>query len=558
MPRKCANIVNNFCYVCGYVTFANQRRPITPLVKTAYHHYFGVKVGDQEKPWAPHICCNSCSVNLVAWLKNKGRSMRFGVPMIWREPRNHVDDCYFCMVAPLQHGMSRKKKGTIEYPNIPSAIRPVPHGKDLPVPRPPKEYVLESDQEEESPGSSSQDLEYDSQSASNEPHLLSQGELNDLICDLDLSKEKAELLASRLKQWNFLLYNVKVTAYRHRQRDLHVYFKKQDNLVFCTSVDGLMSAMNVQYNPLDWRLFIDGSKVSLKAVLLHNGNVLPSVPVGHAVCMKETYNNMKLLLDAIKYSDHQWQICADLKVVAILLGMQLGYTKYCCFLCEWDSRARSSHYNIKVWPTRDKMCPGIKNVQHCPLVERSKIILPALHIKLGLMKNFVKGMNQEGNAFKYLRGKFPQLSDAKVKEGVFIGPQIRDLLRDGNFDEILQGNEKAAWQAFRDVVRGFLGNRRVDNYVDIVNNLLTKYHKLGCNMSLKIHFLDSHLDFFPDNCGAVSDEHGERFHQDILNMEQRYQGKWNASMLADYCWTLIRDVPEENFNRQAKRKRSRE
>ena len=47
-------------------------------------------------------------------------------------------------------------------------------------------------------------------------------------------------------------------------------------------------------------------------------------------------------------------------------------------------------------------------------------------------------------------------------------------------------------------------------------------------MSLKIHFLHSHLDFFPEDCGAVSDEHGERFHQDISSMEKRYQGKWNC------------------------------
>jgi len=62
-------------------------------------------------------------------------------------------------------------------------------------------------------------------------------------------------------------------------------------------------------------------------------------------------------------------------------------------------------------------------------------------------------------------------------------------------------------------------------------------------MSLKLHFLDSHLDFFPENCGAVSDEHGKRFHQDISSMEKRYQGKWNCAMLADYCWTLARDTP---------------
>jgi len=61
-------------------------------------------------------------------------------------------------------------------------------------------------------------------------------------------------------------------------------------------------------------------------------------------------------------------------------------------------------------------------------------------------------------------------------------------------------------------------------------------------MSLKIHFLHSHLDFFPENCDAVSDEHGERFHQDISSMEKRYQGKWNCAILADYCWTLARDA----------------
>ena len=54
-------------------------------------------------------------------------------------------------------------------------------------------------------------------------------------------------------------------------------------------------------------------------------------------------------------------------------------------------------------------------------------------------------------------------------------------------------------------------------------------------MSLKIPFLESHLYIFPENLGEVSDEHGERFHQDILAMEKRYQGKLTSSMMADYC-----------------------
>ena len=67
-----------------------------------------------------------------------------------------------------------------------------------------------------------------------------------------------------------------------------------------------------------------------------------------------------------------------------------------------------------------------------------------MHFKLGLMKNFVKAMNQEEAAFTYLWEKFPRLSEAKSKESVFIGPQIRDIIKDEFFDKVLQGNEKAA------------------------------------------------------------------------------------------------------------------
>jgi len=71
-------------------------------------------------------------------------------------------------------------------------------------------------------------------------------------------------------------------------------------------------------------------------------------------------------------------------------------------------------------------------------------------------------------------------------------------------------------------------------------------------MSEKIHFLHSHLDFFPEKCVVVSDEHGERFNQHISSMEKRYQGKWNCAMLTDYWWTLARDAPTVECKRQAK------
>jgi len=156
-------------------------------------------------------------------------------------------------------------------------------------------------------------------------------------------------------------------------------------------------------------------------------------------------------------------------------------------------------------------------------------------------EKFCKG-HEPRRSCLYLWEKFPRLIQAKLKEGINIGPQIQDLIKDEYFDKLLQGQEKAAWDSFKFVVKGFLGNRRAQNYEELVNNLLQSYQKLCCNMLLQIHFLHLHLDFFPENCGAMSDEHRERFHQDISSMEKRYQGKWKCAMVADYCWTLARDA----------------
>uniref|UniRef100_A0A8D8TYE9 Uncharacterized protein n=1 Tax=Cacopsylla melanoneura TaxID=428564 RepID=A0A8D8TYE9_9HEMI len=182
-----------------------------------------------------------------------------------------------------------------------------------------------------------------------------------------------------------------------------------------------MESLGHEYKSEEWRLFIDSSKMSLKAVLLHIGNELPSVPLAHATNMKETYESMKLLLDKIKYDEHKWKLCGDLKVIALLLGLQLGYTKYCCFLCEWDSRDRKNHYIKKDGPERQCLIPGQKNVSNEPLVDPQNVYLPPLRIKLGLMKNFVKAMVKDGTGIKYLRMKFPKISDEN-KRGNFRGP----------------------------------------------------------------------------------------------------------------------------------------
>jgi len=110
---------------------------------------------------------------------------------------------------------------------------------------------------------------------------------------------------------------------------------------------------------------------------------------------------MKILMEAINYDKLKWQICGGLKVIALLLGLKQGFTKYCCFICEWDRRARSLHYSRQYWPARKSLEPGIMNVENQPLVELSEILLPSIHLKLGLMKNVVKAMNQGEAAFTY-------------------------------------------------------------------------------------------------------------------------------------------------------------
>ena len=145
------------------------------------------------------------------------------------------------------------------------------------------------------------------------------------------------------------------------------------SLVAGTDIDGLMQTLNIYHIPLDWRLFIDSLMLSLKTVLLHNDNTIHSTRVGHSVHNKESYENMKILMEAINYDKFKWQICGDIKVIALLLGLQKGFTKFCCFIYEWDSRARSLHY------TRKSLEPGNMSVENQPLVESSKILLPSTH-----------------------------------------------------------------------------------------------------------------------------------------------------------------------------------
>ena len=223
-------------------------------------------------------------------------------------------------------------------------------------------------------------------------------------------------------------------------------------------------------------------------------------------------------------------------MVNFLLGRQGGYFKNPCFLCYWDSRTSTKHWVKKNWLARD-LAVGDKSIIYEPLVSWDHIILPPLHIKLGLMKQFVKTLDKHGDCFNYIVKKFPGRSMEKMKAGIFAGPQIRKLIQDQAFTSHMTAVESAAWCSYVSVVQEFLGNTKASNYQYLVDMMLRNFQALGSRMSIKLHYLFSHLDYFPENLGDVSEEQIERFHQDINMMEERYQGRWDTHMKSDYCWT---------------------
>ena len=174
---------------------------------------------------------------------------------------------------------------------------------------------------------------------------------------------------------------------------------------------------------------------------------------------------------------------------------------------------------------------------------------------MGLIKQLVKALDKDDECFKYIGQSFPGLSTEKPKARIFDGLDIRKLMQDEIFILSMNPLEADAWWGFVGVVQNFLGNRRAANFEEIIQNMLDAYQHLGANMSIKVHFLHNHLDQFPAYCGDDSDEQGERFHQDFKEKETRYQGRWDARMMVDYCWSIKHENPKANHSGQSRKKK---
>ena len=279
--------------------------------------------------------------------------------MIWREAMDHVNDCYFCLTPSIKKGFNRKKS-VIEYPNIPSAICPLPHSDELPIPEPREIDLLSSDYAESSEECSvsepctSRNKEF---GITTEPHLIDESELHDLLRDLDLPNVKAELFASRLNSGICFKVVSKFVVFVHVNSLWSSFFSMKGGLVYCTDVYGIMQEFGYSHRPEEWRLFIDSSKLSLKAVLLHNKNMLPSIPVGYAAHVKENYKNItrtynKFVGSVVEWLKHQacdqHGLSSKLTHVILLCPWERHFTAHSPAWWSWQAVLNYGHISIKL------------------------------------------------------------------------------------------------------------------------------------------------------------------------------------------------------------------
>ena len=166
---------------------------------------------------------------------------------------------------------------------MPKAIQPVPHSVRLSISI---FYGFQLSESESIYSSEKSELYEDFvvSHQNNEPQLFAQAELNDLVRKLYLPKCSAELLGPQMKEKNMLAPENKVSFYHYRKKGPIKFFKMEENFLFRDNI-GLITIMETSYIPLEWRLFINSSKRSMKCVLLQNGNKLAFILIGHSIQM---------------------------------------------------------------------------------------------------------------------------------------------------------------------------------------------------------------------------------------------------------------------------------
>ena len=567
-----ANCPNSdkICFVCAQFIPPKSVKPLSPTNRKVFEACYGdISRYGAGQFYSPTKFCSTCLSDMTRYSKNQKADLKFRSPTVWNQPNHafatHEESCYLCLSYRIQANpgkpavSSHPSRSNVTFPvanYLASDFRPdTPDSLDLPDFQADFQIDSQSDSQSDDSDPPFDPSEYyfyfegltgDKDSLA--VQLYNYAKLNDLIRRLDLSKEKAMILASDLKSNNLLEKGCLVTYYEKRNHEIVHLFKKLDaSTPYLADIDGLFQWLGYEYKASEWRLFIDSNLNSLKCVLLHNTNKLPSIPILYSRSLKESREDIALALRTCKYDQHEWQVVADLKLLNIMCGVGTASSRHPCVLCTWYGTHRrdldKQYFQSDILPRSCGVQIGTYSQLDESLIKLKNVIIPPLHIKLGLISQFIKKLDNGGEAFDFLGNLFEHKSEAKLLAGILNGPDIRKLLQNSaDFCQVLSDREKAAFLSFESLCKNFLGKKRSPNYKEIAKDLVENYYHMGCNMSYKLHLIDSHIDEMAPNCGDYSDEMGERFHQDIMSIEERYQGRYNEWMLSDYCWFLKRET----------------
>lgn len=94
-------------------------------------------------------------------------------------------------------------------------------------------------------------------------------------------------------------------------------------------------------------------------------------------------------------------------------------------------------------------------------------------------------------------------------------------MKNKEFPKVLNRKNLKAWNAVIAVIQNVLGKKRSENYEQLVLGMIEAYRVIDVHMSLKIHLMHFHMDYFSQQLSTESDEQGERYHQVALPFESR-------------------------------------
>lgn len=598
-PPECFKVLSRLCNVCGQFQTKDNLRAPTEDFKDNYKRLFDREV-NADGVCSPDKVCGTCRLNVCKNPQFAFRSpMIWDQHNSINELNHNTNNCYCCKLPAIK-GLQSKKLKEVMYPYHVSTISPpVPLPKfqtvkvkeenmsedegsspmialSTKLPLESSQQVSEltsefskvmSSESMKSAIDNSPDFKVSTKTpqSSLDPIKMNHKDFGDMCINMDLSISKIKTCFQTLNKLHQLDSSVKLDVFINGHKKYAQFFQtatfvdKFNNVkeyTYCTNSDGLLAAMNLPRGTKSWRVWMDNARItqqnckqnSFKVALLHVGNKHPPVTLLYSNDIGETYEETAEVLRVINYNKYQWPICVDLKLAALMVGRSGGRPTYPCHLCKWNSlRPKlSDFYNkseknvSKIMRTSYSKYTGTKgtskenfNIDNDALVSPDKILMPPLHIRLGMWQVLFQRLSDK--PLKYIQKKFPK----KKRSDIFNGPEILKLCRDPEFFRSLTGeNEIRAFNAFNDVSTYVLSSKVHSNLTnqELVDKLFDAYKQLGCTLTYKMHLLRSHLELFPPNIDDWSDQHGERFHQQLKTLEKRFVAQPHSSLLQRWCF----------------------